>query len=394
MADSRAIKWIDGEVLCGKKLEESGNLFRKYVYSLISRSTNYSSGIWRLKINSLALQGKKLQIDNLGCVFPDGTLVDEDYSLAEKSPVTLDLSGYAKEMSRGKIFYLIHHHREESHITLGSPIDPTMVTLVSPAVKIVAEPGENAVPFAKMVVNPLGQLEIDHNFSGSLLKINKDNGIFKDLNELLSKVRSMSLLIQRQLEESKSPENLLRFRSWNMVGCYLGNLLNELSPWIMHRDLLLVCGELSWIVGKTVSLGAYEHSNSLASIHKMVNFIQGVLNNKQVIILDPVIEKDHLYFDLKNYDYRAIYIAVQPVSPEAEKWIENANIGSRSSFNNLLVRRFIGIEREISHQSSQGVWLKLNLESKYFVAKENLMISLPKDNLFNHHQMSCRMLIE
>jgi type VI secretion system protein ImpJ len=394
MADSRVIKWIDGEILCGKKLEKSGELIRSYVYSLVANGSSYSQGIWRLKINELALQNRKLQIDNLGCVFPDGTLVDEDYSLPEKKPIIIDLNAHAKEMVRGKIFYIMPHGQSEDNITLGSPIDPTIVTLTSPAIKIISEPGKNAIVFAKIIINPLGQLEVVKDFSGSLLKIDKENAVFKHINELLSKVRSMSMLLQRQLEQLKNAEDLLRFRSWNMAGCYLNNLIEELRPWVMHKILLLVCGELSWIVGKVAPAESYNHGNSLEGIQKMLHFIQEILNNKQVVILEPIMEKDHLYFDIKNHSYRAIYVAIGPVSPESESWIKGANIGSRSIFETLRMKRFIGAEREISQQGSQGIWLKLNLDSKYFSEKEDLMISLPKDNLFQLQGMSCKLLLE
>ena len=394
MADSRAIKWIDGDILCGKKLKKSGELLRNYAYSLVASGLSYCWGVWRLKINGLALQNNKLQIDNLGCIFPDGTLVDEDYALPEKKPIAIDLAAYAEEMHRGKIFYIVPHRHTEDNITLGSPIDPTLVTLTNPAIKIIAEPGQNAIAFIKIILNELGQFEVVKDFSGSLLRIDRGNVIFKALDELLSKVRNMSVLLQRQLEQLKNSEDLLRFRSWNMVGCHLNNLIEEFRPWEMHRKLLLICGEMSWIVGKIAPATSYDHRNSLEGIQSLLHFIRGVLNNRQVVILEPIMEKDHLYFDIKNRSYRAIYVAVGPVSQESESWIKGAQVGSRSMFETLRMKRFIGVERKISQQGSQGLWLKLNLDTKYFSAKEDLMISLPKDDLFQLHAMSCKLLLE
>lgn len=386
------VLFTDSSILHSDHLEEEDICQEDWVTKIIKSQGFFNYGIEELQINMGEISNGIILIDNVSCIFPDGTYVKYDRKSTINSQtnieiknkifeIRLDLNSIQEQLISLKKFYLCK--TDDYIIMVKDKIkeDGSIVKVLfkSPVLTLLPEDqfkssGYVGFPIIELIYK--SGILVKTDYIPPSLEINEN--IIMELDNLALNLRKI-YLNTKDLMSIKNPEknvdNLVLLKSIGEASAIVDYVLkNEKVPKNVFAYLCQIVGILQWrSFGYQIIFKEYDHSNINLSIKEITNIIYSLLGemNSHYDRLDFTKNQNSFVCYIK--DTQNLMIAIDPNDNKAAEWIMEARIYSESFTNEIITKRIHGAVRKIESNDGQLLMVSISNDS-YIKEGENLVI--------------------
>ena len=377
---SKAVNWQNGSVLYAEQLKIDKSLNEDWLSNILQHICPYFYGITEITIDEIALINGIIKIDNLECIFSDGTYVQYTRSI-DKYDLSLDLNHMSSIVNKSvKIFLVRSQEIYEENIEIISQIGDIVPISIGKPMLIISDQVNQvtSLPFAE-VYSKSGSFCLS-NFCGPVLKIKKYSSLGRYIQNFCLRLKNLVLEIKSQMLLSNNNINddiklFVKYCQEILINIEIA-YSNEFHPFEFYKVIWQSVALLVWKENNLPKLIEYNHLDIRTSIENSLSILDNIISGSRSAYNSLIFMQDHNVFKclLNDLGKEDLLLTIYPSSIEIKEWIMNTIICSESQTEKMKIERNPGIDREIINISSDCVVLKLNKNSPYLKVGEQLII--------------------